>query len=92
MSKHMGMGVVCPSCDGPCDNVVDSRKRTDHVWRRRRCIWCGELVTTREVLMVPGAMFMAATIEVYWGKHGEPRVRVASQPPHGAEEGESDES
>lgn len=39
----------CPVCNGRSE-VIDSRKRTYGVWRRRKCLECGSRFTTQEVL------------------------------------------
>ena len=40
-------GILCPDC-GAETCVADSRGRDGYVWRRRKCLACGRLVTTDE--------------------------------------------
>ena len=40
-------GIVCPTCETET-TVSDSRGRDGYVWRRRRCLNCGEKFTTVE--------------------------------------------
>ncbi len=42
--------MVCPFCDQTRTSVVNSRhtRRSNQVWRRRRCASCGRTFTTRE--------------------------------------------
>ena len=78
MSRVHGAGILCPECDGPCDEVVDTRKRASHIYRRRRCIWCTELVTTREVIVgeTPNAEEFTLRAWVEWPRSGSPRLRI----------------
>lgn len=43
----------CDHTDFSNSNVVDSRKREEVVWRRRKCKVCGEIFQTEERLIVP---------------------------------------
>lgn len=44
----MSTGIICPACGGDTQ-VVDSRPSGQGIRRRRRCIACGERVTTHEL-------------------------------------------
>jgi transcriptional regulator NrdR family protein len=39
----------CPECDDEASGIIDSRKRVDHVWRRRRCYGCNHSWETIEI-------------------------------------------
>lgn len=39
----------CPKCAGKQVFIIDSRAKTDHVWRRRECRDCGYRWNTVEV-------------------------------------------
>jgi transcriptional regulator NrdR family protein len=50
MDKKMGCVVYsCPRCGSTNVSVVDSRPKENHIWRRRKCLECGEKYTTYEV-------------------------------------------
>lgn len=42
--------MMCPSCGSESLKVIDSRKTTDSIRRRRRCKDCGERFTTYETI------------------------------------------
>lgn len=43
--------LLCPKSGAPGPRVYDSRARTNEgVWRRRKCLRCGERFTTVEIL------------------------------------------
>jgi transcriptional regulator NrdR family protein len=39
----------CPRCNYANSGIIESRKRLDHVWRRRRCYECNHVWHTIEV-------------------------------------------
>ena len=39
----------CPKCDNAGSGIIESRKRVDHVWRRRRCYECNHIWHTMEI-------------------------------------------
>jgi transcriptional regulator NrdR family protein len=39
----------CPKCGKDSSGIFDSRKRVDHVWRRRRCYECNFPWETMEI-------------------------------------------
>jgi len=42
----------CPKCDSPKSVVVDSRKHSDRINRRRKCGNCGAMYSTVESVVV----------------------------------------
>ena len=71
-------GVRCPICDGPCETVTDTRKRVDHIYRRRRCADCGEGCTTREFVMenLPGPQEVTLRARLEWQHSGLPVLKI----------------
>jgi transcriptional regulator NrdR family protein len=39
----------CPRCSETAHGIIESRKRVDHVWRRRRCYGCEHVWHTIEI-------------------------------------------
>lgn len=39
----------CPECGETTSGVKESRKRSDHVWRRRKCYKCHNVWQTIEI-------------------------------------------
>ena len=40
----------CPKCGSDNLTVCDTRKRNNVIWRRRRCLDCGEKFSTTEIM------------------------------------------
>ena len=52
MSKHPGKASLpCPSCGNRLSKVTQTRAREGYIYRRRRCVGCGELFTSMEILV-----------------------------------------
>jgi hypothetical protein len=43
-------GLACPTCDHHEWSVYYTRQKQDRVFRRRRCLNCGRLVSTMEMI------------------------------------------
>src|SRR5581483_6617471 len=54
---HWGKSMICPYC-GHETRVFNSRhqKRSNQVWRRRRCGFCKAVFTSLEVVDMPSAL------------------------------------
>lgn len=50
---HEYSGITCPSCNGDTE-VINSRKQTGYIRRRRQCIKCGNRITTKEYMCKKG--------------------------------------
>lgn len=42
-------GIRCPRCGGTQFDVLRTTRQTDEIARRRRCLLCGERITTTEI-------------------------------------------
>ena len=41
---------ACPKCGSEVLSIYDTRKKNNVVWRRRKCVMCGEKFATVEIL------------------------------------------
>jgi transcriptional regulator NrdR family protein len=53
----------CPRCDSNKSGIIESRKRVDHVWRRRRCYDCNHIYQTMEIPQTTYLRLVQATRE-----------------------------
>lgn len=47
-------GLQCPGCGGTRSSVVDKRDKGGYLRRRRKCLHCGEMFTTKEQIASAG--------------------------------------
>ena len=60
----------CPNCGSDNDHVIESRKRTDYIYRKRQCTDCGCRYLTHEIFMRPCSE---------WMQNGKTKVLKLSQ-------------
>lgn len=89
MPANRAKGVECPECGGRTQ-VVDSRKRTDAVYRRRDCVKCGHRITTLEQGLISSLQDKMKTWEQV-AQLAEAKLSVLKEKKEKLQSGEEDE-
>ena len=59
-----GYGLPCPKCNHPINKVTDSRQKTIHIRRIRRCDNCGYSFKTTETVEIQTSNVVVDSIHV----------------------------